>query len=212
MDRPCSRKLPAGLYAITPEHLFGEALYRAVAVVLGAGITVLQYRPKRVGADQRRADAGRLVALCRAHGVCSIINDDPQLAAEAGADGVHLGEHDGSIAAARKLLGLQSIIGVSCYDEWHRVESAVSEGADYLALGAFFPSRSKQTQRRASLELLQRTARFPLPVVAIGGIREDNAAPLIAAGAHGIAVIDALWSADDPAASAAAFARLFAPR
>lgn len=209
MPQPFTRRLPGGLYAITPENLSAEPLITAAAEVLRGGARVLQYRAKSGSVDQRREDARRLVELCRQHQVCSIINDDPQLAAELDADGVHLGEHDGAIAAARALLGPSKLIGLSCYDDWQRAEAAIAAGADYLAFGAFFASRSKQTERRATPDLLSRAAAAGQLAVAIGGIRVDNAAPLIAAGAHGLAVIDALWNAPDQHAAARAFDRLF---
>jgi thiamine-phosphate pyrophosphorylase len=149
----------------------------------------LQYRNKRADAGLREQQAVALRGLCRGAGVPLIINDDASLAAKIGADGVHLGEHDGDIVAARALLGDGAIIGVSCYDELLRAEIAARTGADYIAFGAFFPSPTKPNARRAAPALLQAAARLGLPRVAIGGITPDNARPLIAAGADLIAVI-----------------------
>ena len=209
MPQECPRALPAGLYAITPENLIGEALVEATAAVIRGGARVVQYRAKQGSRDQKRLDAQAVVDCCRAAGACSIVNDCVELAVQVGADGVHLGEHDGAIAAARALLGPDKIIGVSCYDRWENAAAALSSGADYIAFGAFFPSRSKQTDRRASLDLLRHAASLGHRAVAIGGIRIDNAPPLVAAGAHCLAVIDAVWNADDRQAAARAFAALF---
>lgn len=201
---------PRGLYAITPENLQDRDLIDAAAQVLTGGARVLQYRAKYPDRAGRLRDAKQLQALCREHSACFIVNDDVALAAELGADGVHLGEYDEDLARARSMLNGKSIIGVSCYDSLTRANEAHAAGADYLAFGAFFPSKSKQTTRRADLDTLRQAEVLGLPRVAIGGIRAENAGPLIAAGAHCLAVIDALWNASDRRAAAQVFARLFA--
>ena len=138
-----------------------------------------------------------------------IVNDDVRLAREVGADGVHLGEHDGDIAAARVLLGDDAIIGVSCYDDLQRARDAATAGADYIAFGAFFPSSTKPNARRASPDLLRNSATFGLPRVAIGGIAPDNARSLVAAGADLVAVISGVFDAPDSIAAARAYFSLF---
>ena len=134
-----------------------------------------------------------------------IVNDDVALAAAIGAAGVHLGEEDGDIAAARAQLGAQAIIGASCYDAHARAERAVAAGASYVAFGAFFPTTSKVTTRRAKPALLAEAAALGVPRVAIGGITPDNMGPLVAAGADLVAVIGGVFEASDPVAAAQAY-------
>ena len=198
-----------GLYLLTPDELDTQHLCARVEPLLAAGIAMLQLRNKRADATLLRAQAQALLPLCRARGVPLIINDDWRLAAELGAAGAHLGEHDGEIAQARAALGSAAIIGASCYDDLERARRAAAAGADYLAFGAFFASGTKPLARRASLSLLQDAARLALPTVAIGGITPDNAPLVIDAGAHYVAVIGAVFDAPDPAASVRAFRNLF---
>ena len=138
-----------------------------------------------------------------------IINDDAALAVATGADGVHLGEHDGAFATARALLGVGAIIGVSCYDDAVRARNAVALGADYVAFGAFFPSPTKPRARRAPIDLLRGSRAPGLLQVAIGGITPDNAPALIAAGADLVAVISGVFDSPDPLAAAIAYAACF---
>ena len=169
----------------------------------------LQYRNKRATAPQRLEQGDALRALCTAAGIPLIINDDASLAAAVGADGVHLGEHDGAVAAARALLGQDAIIGVSCYDDLRRAFDAAAQGADYLAFGAFYPSTTKPLATQAPLDLLQRARAIGLPQVAIGGITPENARFVIAAGADMTAVISGVFDAPDPVAAARAYAACF---
>lgn len=198
-----------GVYAITDGPR--RDLATAVEAALRGGVRVLQYRDKTSDHARRRAEASALQALCAAYSVPFLVNDDVELAAAIGADGVHLGEDDGDVPGARARLGTKAIIGVSCYDTLERARIATAQGADYLAFGAFFPTRSKQTTRRATPSLLREARRFGLPRVAIGGIDADNAAPLIEAGADCIAVISAVFGADDIEAAARRLAALFEP-
>ena len=160
-------------------------------------------------ADALRETASLLLADCRNAGVAFIVNDDARLAAGIGADGVHLGEHDGEIAEARALLGDDAIIGASCYDDIERARRLAAEGASYLAFGAFFPSPTKPNARRASLQLLRDSTHLGLPRVAIGGITPDNAPSLVDAGADLVAVISGVFDAPDPVAAARAYLSLF---
>lgn len=203
-------RLSTGLYLITPDETDGERLLARVAPLLPFA-ACLQYRNKHVDATRRERQASGLRALCRAAGVPLIVNDDAALAARTGADGVHLGEHDGDVTEARARLGDDAIIGVSCYDDILRAGTAMRAGADYIAFGAFFPSPTKPHARRAAPALLQAAAGFGLPRVAIGGITPDNARPLIAAGADLIAVISGVFDAPDPVAAARAYRACFAP-
>lgn len=200
--------MPAkGLYAITDGSR--ADLFAAVEATLRGGAAVVQYRDKTATREHRYAEAARLVGLCRSRGVPFIVNDDVDLATEIGAAGVHLGEDDGDIAAARLRLGADAIIGVSCYDSLDRARQLAAAGADYLAFGAFFPTATKPRARRASIDLLRAAKSFGPPLVAIGGITPDNAQPLIDAGADFVAAIAGVFAAADPAAAARRYADLF---
>jgi len=195
------------LYAITDGPR--PDLYSAVESALNGGAAILQYRDKSGESERRHAEAASLLAACRRFGVPLIVNDDVDLAAAIGADGVHLGEHDGDIDAARTRLGAAAIIGVSCYDSIDRARQLAAAGADYLAFGAFFPSPTKPLARRAGAGLLRDAKSLGLPLVAIGGITPDNAQPLIEAGADFVAAISGVFAAADPFAAARRYANLF---
>ncbi|AOY66899.1 thiamine phosphate synthase [Xanthomonas euvesicatoria] len=189
-----------GVYLITPDEPNTQRLLLRTAPLLGS-ITWLQYRNKQADAALRLRQAGALREACAAHGVPLIINDDAQLAAQVGAQGVHLGEDDGDVAAARALLGEQAIIGVSSYDDIERARAAAEAGANYVAFGAFFPTTTKQTTRRATPALLQQAAELNLPRVAIGGIAPAQVTALVTAGADLIAVVSGVYAAPDPVAA-----------
>jgi len=198
-----------GLYAITPDDA-GPDLTRRVELAIAGGARVIQYRDKSRDLVRRRTQAQALSNLCRATGTRLIINDDPALAAAVGADGVHLGRDDGDPAQARRLIGPRAIIGVSCYDRLELALAAQAAGADYVAFGSFFPSATKPDAVHAEPDLLRRAhAALRLPLVAIGGITPQNGAALIAAGADLLAVVSGIFSASDPRAATAAYARLF---
>lgn len=173
---------------------------------------MLQYRDKTTDHARRRSEASALLELCTRHGIPLVINDDVALARAIGAHGVHLGEHDGSLTAARSQLGLDAIIGVSCYDSVTLAQQAAELGASYVAFGAFFASPTKPLARRASIELLRQSAALGLPRVAIGGITPDNGAALVEAGADYLAVISAVFGSADVRASAQRFASLYPSR
>lgn len=196
-----------GLYAIT-DGPRGDLLHAAQAALEG-GAALLQYRDKTDDVERRLREARALAALCARYGVPLIVNDDMHLALDCGAAGVHLGEHDGDIAAARAKLGDSAIIGVSCYDSLARARDAARAGADYLAFGAFYPSPSKPQARCPTPPILRQARVFGLPLVAIGGITADNAWSLIEAGADYLAVISAVFGATDARAAARRFASLF---
>ena len=210
------RLLPApGLYAITPDTVNTAALLARCRALLECAHppALLQYRNKCLPPEERQAQARAVQALCRAANVPFIVNDSLELALALDADGLHLGQEDGDFAAARAAVGTNRILGATCHDSCQLAQQAAESGADYLAFGAFFPSASKPGARRASVDVLRAArARFPhLPLVAIGGITAENAAPLRTAGAHWLAVIGDLFEADDIAARAAQYAPLFAP-
>lgn len=205
-----SNTLKHGLYLITPDDPDPMRLLARTRPLLEFA-SCLQLRNKSMDADALRVAGVALGAVCKDAGVPFIVNDDPVLAAELAADGVHLGEADGDLASARALLGDDAIIGVSCYDDIERARMLAAQGADYLAFGAFFPSPTKPHARRASQQLLRDSASLGLPRVAIGGITPDNARPLLDAGADLIAVISSVFDAPDPVAAARAYASCFDP-
>lgn len=199
-----------GLYAVTPDEPDTARLVALVERVLQGRPAVLQYRNKLADAALRREQALALQTACRAAGVPFIINDDLALALAIGADGAHLGREDGDPAAARAALGPQRILGLTCYADWGRATEGAAVGADYLAFGAMFPSRTKPGAPPAPFELIGRARReFGLPVAAIGGITLDNAPQVVAAGADLLAVVSDIFAAPDPAARAAAYRTLF---
>ncbi|SHL03553.1 thiamine phosphate synthase [Phytopseudomonas punonensis] len=202
-----------GLYAITDSALLADGkLLPYVEAALAGGARLLQYRDKSSDDARRLREAEALRTLCENYDATLIINDDAELAARLGV-GLHLGQEDGSLAAARALLGRQAIIGGTCHAQLALAELAASEGASYAAFGRFFNSMTKPGAPAATLDLLSAAkARVQLPIVAIGGIDLHNAAPLIEHGASMIAVIHALFAADSPAEveqRARAFSALF---
>jgi thiamine-phosphate pyrophosphorylase len=198
-----------GLYAVTPGAADTGALLARVEAALAGGAAMIQYRAKDAPKELAIAQARRLIALCRDHGVPLIVNDSVELALEAGADGVHLGRDDGDAREARRRMP-HAILGVSCYADPERARVAASAGADYVAIGSVFASSTKPGAVRAPLELLAHAREAAgLPVVAIGGITPANAPQAIAAGADMVAVINAVFDAPDVRAAAAQFARLF---
>lgn len=201
-----------GLYLMTPDETDTGRLLARVEPTLVAGVRLLQYRNKTADAALRRAQGIELTELCRRNGARLLVNDDWHLAAEIGADGAHLGEHDGDLAAARAALGPLALLGASCYDDLDRARRARDAGASYVAFGAFFASATKPGARRADPALLIAAASLGLPRVAIGGITPDNAASLVHAGADLVAVVTGVFDAPDPAAAVRAYLSCFEPR
>lgn len=188
-----------GVYLLTEDGADDARLAAVVPLALASGVTWLQYRDKSRNAARRRRQADLLAEWCRKAGAGLIINDDVTLARDVGAAGVHLGEHDGAIEAARDVLGAGAVVGASCYNDLDRAERATKAGADYLAFGAMYPSGTKPLARQCPLSLLTDARRFGLPLVAIGGIDVDRAGAVRSAGADAIAVIGAVWQSDDVA-------------
>jgi thiamine-phosphate pyrophosphorylase len=201
-----------GLYVITDSRrAAADDLLTRVRQAIAGGAAIVQYRDKTTDQQRRRVEARALAGLCRSQGVAFIINDDVELAAEVAADGVHLGQADTPLAAARQRLGSGAIIGVSCHNDLPLAKRAAQEGASYLAFGRFFPSASKPEAPAADIDILRRARQaLDLPVVAIGGITPDNGAALVAAGADALAVIHGVFSRPDVAAAAREYASLFA--
>ncbi len=171
----------------------------------------LQLRLKDVSDDEIRRATEILMPVAQARDVAFILNDRPDLAAELGCDGVHIGQEDSTYAAARAAVGPERIVGVTCHDSRHLAMEAAEAGADYVAFGAFYPTATKEPKTRAEPELLTWWSDImEVPCVAIGGITVENAPPLIAAGADFLAVSAGVWAhKDGPAAAVKAFNALF---
>lgn len=184
------------LYLISPPAFSLDDFTNQLSAALNAGdVACVQLRLKGVDDDTIRAASAQLIPICRDHGVAFLINDRPDLAAAVGADGVHIGANDASYAEARRLVGKDAIVGVSCYNSRHLAMIAGEDGADYIAFGAFFPTSTKQPRERAEPELLTWWRNTTtVPCVAIGGISVENCGVLIRAGADFLAVISAIWS------------------
>ena len=198
----------SGLYAITQtDNKSPDAIINEVAAAIKGGVVVVQYR------DKKPVDAPflarELVKICHQHNVPLLVNDDIELAALVGADGVHLGREDGVVSQARKQLGSNAIIGVSCYNFVEQAIAAEAQGATYAAFGRFFPSSSKPLAAPARIETLrQAKLALTIPIVAIGGILPDNGAQLLAAGADLLAGIGRVFD-HQPEQSARAYQALF---
>ena len=198
-----------GLYAITPDIQDTAELLHKVRLALQGGAQLVQYRNKATDTALRLKQAHALRGLASEFTVPLIINDDAVLAQQADADGVHLGGEDGSVAAARAVLGNDKLIGVSCYNRLDLAQDAARQGADYVAFGSFFASTIKPNARVATPDLLQHARReIALPLVAIGGITVQNGAQLLEAGADALAVISALFTAPDIQGAARQFSNL----
>lgn len=204
-DRP-----PCQLYLISPPRIDDAYGDRLRAAFDGGPVAAFQLRLKDVEEDDIVRAAGPLQRLCADRDVAFIINDSAALAKTLGADGVHLGQEDGSARDARALLGPSVQIGVTCHDSRHLAMEAGDAGADYVAFGAFYPTTTKEARYRADPLLLSWwTTLFELPCVAIGGITAHNAQPLIDAGADFLAVSGAVWNhPQGPEAAVREFARL----
>jgi len=195
------------LYLISPPTIEADFVERLAQAFDGGRVDAFQLRLKGLDEDAIALAAEPIQKLCAERDVAFIINDSVALAQRLGADGVHLGQEDGSAKEARKLLGPKVQIGVTCHDSRHLAMEAGEAGADYVAFGAFYPTTTKETLHRADPSILGWwTALFELPCVAIGGITADNAAPLVKAGADFLAVSGAVWShPQGPKAGVAAF-------
>lgn len=185
------------LYAITDSTLLANNLLTACEQALAGGCQWLQYRDKSHDAVKRESEARALKALCNQYQAKLIINDDVDLAEAVGADGVHLGQGDGSVTEARKRLGERAIIGITCHDQLALAQKGLADGASYVAFGAFFPSKTKPGARPAPLSLLNDATQLGAPVIAIGGIDVSNCQAVVEAGAAGIAVCHSLFAASD---------------
>lgn len=200
-DRPVS-----GVYLITDQQ---DNLLERVRLALRGGVSVLQYRAKDKPYDACLTEGGELKRLCAANNVLFIVNDDIRLARELDADGVHLGQEDGSVAAARELLGPGKVVGVSTHN-LEEAQRAEADGADYLGFGAMYPTDSKAiTHMPGTAGLAAIRDKVKLPIVAIGGISLANACRVIEAGADAVAVISSVLSARRPDLAAMELRLLF---
>ncbi|SFG93772.1 thiamine phosphate synthase [Neptunomonas qingdaonensis] len=201
-----------GLYAITDNILMPDdqtLLSQVHAAILG-GARVIQYRDKTSDTEKRYRQACLLNELCRKHQRTFLINDDVQLAQQCDAHGVHIGQKDSPLEEARQALGSSAIIGVTCHDQLSLATKAALACADYVAFGAFYPSKTKPDAKPAPLSLLtEAKSILSCPIVAIGGITVDNAPQTITAGADMIAVVHSLFAAESITQQAEAFALAF---
>lgn len=200
-----------GLYAITDPVLTPPpSLLAQVEAALRGGARIIQLRDKSVDATQRLALARPLRELTRHHEALLIINDDVEVCLQVGADGVHLGQEDTALASARQRLGPDFIIGATCHGSVELARQALDQGADYVAFGRFFPSRTKPDAPPASLAEVGAFIRdCPVPAVAIGGITLNNAAPLIEAGFAMVAVVNDVFGHPDIEGQCRRFSALF---
>lgn len=191
------------LYAVTDRAWTGkQSLDEQVEEALQGGVTLVQLREKRLSKEQLIEEARRITALCHRYGVPLIVNDDYEAALAAGADGVHVGIEDTPVAAIRARAGKDFIIGATAKTV-EQAQRAEREGADYLGVGAVFPSPTKQSAIRITNEQLREIcASVTIPAVAIGGITQKNVASLKGSDMAGIAVVSAIFGADDILAAA----------
>jgi thiamine-phosphate pyrophosphorylase len=203
------RTAPAKLYLISPQDVGGVFPDRLKAALEPGLAAAFQLRVKDVGEHPLARLAEPLQRICAEAGVAFIVNDSMALARRLGADGVHLGQSDGDIREARALLGPSAQIGRTCHDSRHLAMEAGEAGADYVAFGAFHPTTTKPSNYRPDPSILTWWSTvFEIPCVAIGGITPGNAKPLVDAGADFLAVCQAVWGKDDPAAAVAAFGQV----
>ncbi len=199
-----------GLYAVTPDEADTDLLVAKVEAALQGGISVLQYRNKLANHKLQTQQVRAILPLCRQYEVPLIINDSVKLCLTLDADGVHIGADDGNLKEIRARVGKDKIIGASCYNRFDLALAAQQAGADYVAFGACFASTTKPKAPVANLNLFsQARAQLTIPAVAIGGINLDNAIQVISAGAHSLAVINAIFNVPDVKSSTQQFTQLF---
>jgi len=205
--RPPERTEAAKLYLISPQDVGGSFPDRLRAALKPGLAAAFQLRVKDIDEDELARLAEPLQRICADAAVAFIVNDSMKLAKRLGADGVHLGQGDGDVREARALLGHSAQIGKTCHDSRHLAMEAGEAGADYVAFGAFYPTTTKPSDFRPAPTILTWWSTvFEIPCVAIGGITPGNARPLVEAGADFLAVCQAVWGKDDPAAAVKDFA------
>ena len=201
-----SERLPTQLYLISPLEVGGDFPERLARALDAGPVAAFQFRVKGIDEHQAVKLAEPLQKICAEREVAFIVNDSISLAKRIGADGVHLGQSDGTVEEARQRLGRDAQIGVTCHDSRHLAMEAGEAGADYVAFGAFHPTTTKEVEHHAEQDILEWwQAVFELPCVAIGGITPQNCKALADAGADFVAVSGAVWNGDE-AANVRAFA------
>ncbi len=186
------------LYGVTDRGFTGrQTLFEQIECALKGGVTCIQLREKNLSPDEFIAEAKEVKKLCAGYGVPLIINDSLEVALESGADGVHVGQEDISVAQIRKIAGSSLIVGATAKTV-EQAQTAEKEGADYLGVGAVFPSPTKKNALRITREQLREIcSSVSIPSVAIGGITEGNLWEISGCGASGIAVVSAIFGAED---------------
>lgn len=210
-DVAVADKFRCRLYLITPPTIGDDFPAQLETALAGGDVACLQIRLKDQPDEMVMAAAQALMPIAHAHDVALLINDRPDLAKAVGADGAHVGQDDTPYKEARALLGPDAIIGVTCHDSRHLAMTAGEQGADYVAFGAFFDTKTKDPKAKAEIDLVKWwAAMMEVPQVAIGGITPDNARPLVEAGADFLAVSSGVWAhADGPKAAVTAFNKIF---
>ncbi len=203
------------LYLITPPRLDAAAFSLTLAEALDAGDTAaVQLRLNEASDDEIRRACDVLRPVAQSREVAFILNDRPDLAAATGCDGVHVGQQDTPYAEARRIVGTDAIVGVTCHNSRHLAINAAEAGADYVAFGAFFATTTKDSGFRAEPEIIAWWSELmTVPCVAVGGVTADNCAPLVEAGADFLAVCSAVWQhPEGPAAAVRAFNDIISAR
>ncbi|WP_260922809.1 thiamine phosphate synthase [Novosphingobium sp. 9] len=189
---------PAALYLISPLDVTGDFPKRLERALSAGDVAAFQFRVKDLDQHEAARLAEPLQAICAAHDVAFIVNDSIALAKRLGADGVHLGQEDGTVEEARKALGKDAQIGVTCNASRHLAMEAGENGADYVAFGAFFPTTTKEVKHMAGLDVLEWwQSLFEIPCVAIGGLTPENCGDVVKAGADFICASCAVWNGDE---------------
>lgn len=185
----------AELYLISPPKIdLPKFQLELDAALSSRAVSVFQLRLKDAAENDVRAAIRALLPICRKHEVLFILNDRPDIAASEKCDGVHIGQKDMAYSEARELLGPEKVIGVTCHNSKDLAFNAAEAGADYVAFGAFYPTTTKETEHKATPDLLRDWSELTtVPCVAIGGITPLNCAPLVDAGADFIAVSSWVW-------------------
>lgn len=192
---------PCLLYLISPLEVGGDFSERLGRALDAGPVAAFQFRVKGIDEHAAARLAEPLQRICVDREVAFIVNDSISLAKRLGADGVHLGQEDGDVADARRELGREAQIGVTCHDSRHMAMQAGEDGADYVAFGAFFPTTTKVVKHHPEPEILTWwQSIFEIPCVAIGGIMPENCRPLVEAGADFLAVSGAVWNGDEAVA------------
>ncbi len=203
-------RMSRGIYVIVdPEHTSGRSILEVTAAALMGGASVIQLRHKRADKKTLLQEAVEMARICHRSNALFIVNDDPEIAAASGADGVHVGQNDRSISSCRSILDTKQIVGKS-NALLAEALAAADEGADYVAVGTIFPTNTKADTRPAGLSTLRKAAAsVKIPVVAIGGINQSNISAVASAGAEIACVATAVTMAHNPADAVATLADKF---